>query len=181
MASHAAFLRAVNLGATRRAASAELRAAFEAAGFRDVANFRTSGNVVFSAGSRAGLAKLTKRIEETLAETLGFEVPTFVRDAAQLRAVAEYQPFPAADVGASRGKLQVALLRAKPSAKDRRAVLALAGDRDRLALRGSELYWLPSGGTQHSSLDMKTIDRLLGPMTMRTQGTISQLQAKFFE
>jgi len=51
---------------------------------------------------------------------------------------------------------------------------------DLLALHGTELYWLPSGGTQQSSLDMKTIDRVLGPMTMRTQGTISQLHQKFF-
>ena len=103
-----------------------------------------------------------------------------MRDAAQLRAIAEYQPFSANAVDASRGKLQVALLRSKPSAKDRKGVLALAGEGDRLALPGTELYWLPSGGTQQSRLDMKTIDRLLGPMTMRTQGTISQLRAKFF-
>jgi uncharacterized protein (DUF1697 family) len=180
MPSHAAFLRAVNLGSTRKAGSADLRAAFEEAGFGDVATFRNSGNVVFSTGSRAGPAKLAERIEDALAETLGFEVPTFVRDAAQLRAIAEYQPFSAAAVDASRGKLQVALLHSKPTAKDRKAVVALAGDRDRLALPGTELYWLPSGGTQQSSLDMKTIDRLLGPMTMRTQGTISQLRAKFF-
>jgi uncharacterized protein (DUF1697 family) len=181
LASHAAFLRAVNLGATRKAASAELRAAFEAAGFSDVATFRTSGNVVFSTGPKAGLAKLTTRIEDALAEALGFEVPTFVRDARQLKAIAAHEPFPSKAVEASRGKLQVALLRSRPSAKDREAVLALAGDRDLLALRGTELYWLPSGGTQQSSLDMKTIDRLLGPMTMRTLGTIAQLHQKFFD
>jgi uncharacterized protein (DUF1697 family) len=181
MATHAAFLRAVNLGETRKAGSAELRAAFEAAGFSDVATFRTSGNVVFAAGPRAGEATLTKRIEDALAEALGFEVPAFVRDAAKLRAVAGQKPFPAADIEASRGNLQVALLRSRPSAKDRKSVLALAGDRDRLALHGTELYWLPSGGTQQSGLDMKTIDRVLGPMTMRTQGTIAQLHAKFFD
>jgi uncharacterized protein (DUF1697 family) len=178
--THAAFLRAVNLGATRKAGSDELRRAFEAAGFAEVATFRTSGNVVFDAGSRAGVAKLTSRIEAALADALGFEVPVFVRDAAELRAIAAHRPFPTADVDASGGKLQVALLRSEPAKRDRDAVLALADDRDRLALRGTELYWLPSGGTQQSGLDMKTIDRSVGPMTMRTQGTIEQLQAKFF-
>jgi uncharacterized protein (DUF1697 family) len=178
--SHAAFLRAVNLGPTRKAGSAELRGAFEAAGLRDVATFRTSGNVVFLAQADAGVAKLTERIEAALADGLGFEVPTFVRDGRQLKAISGHEPFPADAVEASRGKLQVALLRSKPTARDREAVLALADDRDRLALRGTELYWLPSGGTQQSALDMKTIDRALGPMTMRTQGTISQLSEKFF-
>jgi uncharacterized protein (DUF1697 family) len=178
--SHVAFLRAVNLGGTRKAGSAELRETLEAGGFEEVATFRTSGNVVFAADSNAEIAKLTKRIEGALADALGFEVPTFVRDASQLRAIAGHQPFPAEVVEASGGKLQVALLRSKPAAKDRDAVLALAGDRDRLALRETEFYWLPSGGTQQSGLDMKAIDRALGPMTMRTHGTISQLQTKFF-
>jgi hypothetical protein len=31
-----------------------------------------------------------------------------------------------------------------------------------------------------SALDMKTIERLLGAMTMRTMGTIEQLAAKHF-
>ena len=180
MVSHVAFLRAVNLGSTRKAGSAELREVFESVGFTEVATFRTSGNVVFSAGANADPAKLTSRIEAALADALDFEVPAFVRTAPQLRAIAGHEPFPDAVVKASAGKLQVALLRSKPPAKEREAVLALGDQEDRLAVRGTELYWLPSGGTQRSGLDMKIIERAMGPMTMRTQGTISQLQAKFF-
>jgi uncharacterized protein (DUF1697 family) len=59
-------------------------------------------------------------------------------------------------------------------------VLALADERDRLALDGRELYWLPSGGTIDSELDLKAIGRLLGAMTMRTKNTIAQLAARHF-
>ena len=179
MPRYAAFLRAVNLGANRRAGGADLRSCFEGAGFEDVATFRTSGNVVFDA-RREAAAKLERRIEAALAKSLGFDVTVFVRTASEIAALAEHEPFPPATVEASKGKLQVALLSSKPGAKARKEVLALATDEDRLDLGERELYWLPSGATQQSGLDMKTIDRLLHPMTMRTKGTIEQLAARYF-
>jgi uncharacterized protein (DUF1697 family) len=157
---------------------AELRTLFERMGFDDVAAFRTSGNVVFSAG-REPAERLTGRIEKTLEEALGHEAVVFLRSAAEVLAIAAHEPFDAALVDASKGKLQVSLLRAKPAAGVRREVLALATDDDRLAFGDRELYWLPSGGTQSSELDAKSIEGLLGPATMRTKGTIEQLTAKF--
>jgi uncharacterized protein (DUF1697 family) len=176
--THAAFLRAVNLGSTRKTGSRELIACFEGAGFDDVATFRTSGNVVFTASGDAG--KIGKRIEAAMEDAFGFEVPTFVRTAAQVKAIAKQKPFPAKAVSASKGKLQVALLEKRPAAKAKGEVLARASDEDQLALKGTELYWLPSGGTQKSKLDMKTIDRALGSNTLRTMGTIETLASKFF-
>ena len=91
---HVAFLRGMNLGG-RRIKNEELRAEFEALGFADVACFRASGNVVFSAkgGSEA---KLTGEIEAGLGEALGYEVPVFLRGAAELSALAAHEPFDAA-------------------------------------------------------------------------------------
>jgi uncharacterized protein (DUF1697 family) len=178
MPTHAAFLRAVNLGDTRKAPSERLRAVFESLGFDDVATFRTSGNVVF--GASGSSAKLRSMIERALEDALGFEVPTFVRTENELRAIADHHPFPAKAVAASKGKLQVALLEKAPPAGARKRVIALGSDQDRLTLKGTELYWLPSGGTQQSPVDMKTIDKALGLNTLRTQGTIAQLTSKFF-
>jgi uncharacterized protein (DUF1697 family) len=180
MPKYAAFLRAVNLGTERRAGSAQLVSAFEGLGFEGVATFRTSGNVVFE-GRREGARKLERRIDAGLAKALGFEVTVFVRTASEVAALAKRDPFPRAAVESSKGKLQVALLHSKPAAAARREILALATDEDRLNFGDRELYWLPSGGTQDSRLDMKTIDSLLRPMTMRTKGTIEQLAAKFFD
>src|SRR5262245_30455928 len=177
--THAAFLRAVNLGATRKAPSAKLKQIFEGLGFEDVATFRTSGNVIFGAGGGSD-AELRSRIEQGLEQGLGFEVPTFVRSARELKAIAGHSPFPARAMDASKGKLQVALLEKAPGAVAKKGVMALGSDADRLALKGTELYWLPSGGTQQSPLDMKAIDRTLGLNTLRTQGTIAQLVSKFF-
>jgi uncharacterized protein (DUF1697 family) len=178
MPTHAAFLRAVNLGATRQVRGAELCACLEGAGFEEVASFRTSGNVVFSADGSA--ADIGKRIEQALRDGFGFEVPIYLRTESQLKRIAAKTPFPKKAVESSKGKLQVALLPSKPSAAKEKEVMALETDADRLAVDGAELYWLPSGGTQQSGLDMKTIDRAIGPYTMRTMGTIQALTQKFF-
>jgi uncharacterized protein (DUF1697 family) len=146
-------------------------------GFSDVATFRTSGNVVFQGDAPS---KLVERIEAGLAEAVGFDVPTYLRTADEIEAIAGDEPFKPQLMSASRGKLQVLLLRHKPPASARRKALGLATDQDRLAFGERELYWLPSGGTRDSALKPGAVEELLGPMTMRTKGTIDALAAKYF-
>lgn len=178
MPTHAAFLRAVNLGPTRKASKEQLTECFQGLGFDEVATFRTSGNVVFAAGGSA--KALQAQIEKGLADSLGFEVPVFIRTEAQLAAIVAAEPFPPKALRASKGKLQVALLAKRPPTSAIKRVEELAGDEDRLTLDGTELYWLPSGGTQESPLEPKAIDKSVGINTMRTMGTIEQLHGKFF-
>ncbi|MGH2982596.1 MAG: DUF1697 domain-containing protein, partial [Solirubrobacterales bacterium] len=160
MARFAAFLRAINVG-NRKATGEQLRSAAERRGFAEVASFRNSGNLVVSAVDLE-ISEVAERLEHGLREELGFEVPAFVRSARQVRAIAAHEPLPAPLMGASKGKLQVILLGGKPSASAGRKALALAGEDDRLALRGSELYWLPSAGTQDSDLDQAALGEILG-------------------
>ncbi len=68
----------------------------------------------------------------------------------------------------------------KPAAAAIKRVQELASDEDRLAIEGTELYWLPAAGTQASPLDMKAVDKAVGLNTLRTMGTIEQIHSKFF-
>jgi uncharacterized protein (DUF1697 family) len=174
---YVAFLRGMNLGG-RRIKNDELRAEFETLGFEDVATFRASGNVIFASGGDESEVALTKTIEAGLGDALGYEVPVFLRSRSEVAAIATAQPFDAKAVAASKGKLQVSLLTKKAGGAARKKVLALAGDEDRLAIEGRELYWLPSGGISESDLDLKAIDVAVGKGTMRTMGTIEQIAAK---
>lgn len=180
MPTHAAFLRAINLGSRRRVSGAELRSLFEGMGLGDVATFRTSGNVVFSSPGEGSPSAPAARIEEGLAASLGYDVGVFLRSASEVLAIASQQPFPAELVEASKGKLQVMLLSSQPASDVREELLGHATDDDRLAFGEREVYWLPRGGISESELDSKAITRLLGPTTTRTMGTIEQLAAKFF-
>jgi uncharacterized protein (DUF1697 family) len=179
MDRYVAFLRGMNLG-NRRIRNEELRAHFEALECEEVATFRASGNVVF-AGSGKAPAQLQARLEAGLGDLLGYEVPIFIRTAKEVREIAAHEPFPAGDVEASKGKLQVAMLPGKPTAAAKQEALALGSEEDRLAVHGRELYWLPSGGISESELDLKAAESAVGPWTMRTKGTIDQIAAKYFE
>ena len=179
MARYAAFLRGINVGG-HRITNDELRKACEAVGLVDVATFRASGNVIFTDEDGQDADAIVDRIESGLGATLGYEVPVFLRTAAEVRAIARHQPFPAKLVAASDGKLQVSLLAARPSARAKKTVLALANDEDRLAMRDRELYWLPSGGMLESELDQNAVEAALGLSTRRTKGTMEQVAAKFF-
>lgn len=178
MVRYAAFLRAINVS-DRKASGAQLRSAAEREGFEEVASFRNSGNLVVGAvGLKAGA--VAKRLERGLEAELGFEVPVFARGSRQLKAIAGHEPFSAAELKRSKGKLQVLLLSRKPTAAGRKKALQLATEDDLLALRGTELYWLPSAGTQDSGLDQKALAQILGQSTTRTMGTIEQIAAKYF-
>ena len=142
---YAAFLRAVNLGRNRRVSGAELCAIFEELGLEDVASFRTSGNLVFEAPR-----DMTAQIEKALEKALGYDVGVFLRTAREIDEIVSQEPFKPAQVKKSKGKLQVSMLSAKPTAAKRKQVLALATDQDRLAFGKRELFWLPSGGTMES-------------------------------
>ena len=181
MVTHAAFLRGMNVGG-HRITNDDLRATFAAIGYADVGVFRASGNVAFHAGD-ASDAEATERIERGLESELGYAVPTFVRGAQEVLALAAEEPFPPTDIEAAKGKLQVGILRATPAKADRDAVLALADGVDdalTFSTTGAELHWLPNGGTLESELDFKAIERLVGVGTYRTKGTLEQIAKKFF-
>ncbi len=176
MQRYVAFLRGMNLG-KRRLKNDQLRSHFEELGCEQVATFRASGNVIFGAAAEDE-ASLGARIEAGLQSALGYEVAVVLRTRPELVEIAGQVPFEPEQVAASDGKLQVELLRNKPSAAERKDVLEMAGDQDRLAISGRELFWLPSGGILDSALDMKAIEATLGLGTLRTKGTIDQIVAK---
>lgn len=179
MPRYVAFLRAINIGG-RRVSSEQLASCLDGAGFTNVVNFRASGNLIFDAPRQSEPA-LTKRVDEALTSALGFEVRSFLRTAAQVRGIAAFEPFPPEIRARSHGKLQVALLAKRPSKRVRDEVLALATDADPLAVSGRELYWLPSGPTMQTDLDLRLLDKLVGENTRRTKGMITEIAAKFLD
>ena len=175
MPKFVAFLRGMNLG-RRRIKNPELCAAFEQIGFSNVSAFLASGNVIFGAsdGDAKGVAEV---IEVGLKDSLGYDVPTFLRTADEVRTVAEHSPF--ASVGVEgRGKLQVAFLADAVGVDVRGSVLELSTDEDLLELVGRELYWSPKGNFLDSGLDLKAVERIVGPHTIRTKATVERIVAK---
>ena len=169
MARYAAFLRAINIGG-RRITGPELCKPFAGMGFTEPRSFRASGNVVFDAPRKPSEA----RIEAGLEKQLGYEVITFLRTRAELEELAGGQPFE------PDAKYHVMFLKALPSPAKQREVLALGSDDDKLAWGARELFWRPRGRMLESELDLKRVEKLIGLNTMRTNGTVEQIAAKYF-
>jgi uncharacterized protein (DUF1697 family) len=168
VARYAAFLRAINVGG-RRITGADLCKPFASMGFGEPSSFRASGNVVFYAARKPSEG----RIEQQLGKELGYEVGVFVRGPAELAELAAAEPF---EPGA---KYHVMFLKKLPSAAAVEQVLALGTDDDRLAFGPRELFWRPRGRMIESELDLKAVGKLIGVNTMRTNGTVAQIAAKY--
>ena len=169
-----AFLRAVNTG-TRRLTNQQLLAPFVELGFTDVAAYQAAGNVTFRTVGDVDEG----RIEQALAAAYGFDVPTFVRSAADVDAIVGIEPFSPSEIESTAGKIQVALLRSAPSTDQLAAMEAITPAEDRIRVVGREWYWLPVGGISTSALPVVRIERLLGEMTMRTIGTLERMVSRF--
>jgi len=175
----AAFLKGINLG-SRRVSNDELRRHFESLGLHEPVVFRASGNVVFSDPRARSDDALAELIETGLERLLGYAVATFIRSASELLEIAAAEPFDGPTRTRLGGKLQVMLLGTRPARQTRAKALELAGAGDALSFGRRELYWLPAGGISDSALDLKGLQRLLGPATIRTMGTIEQIAARHF-
>ena len=96
MSRYVAFLRGMNIG-RRRIKNDELCLAFEGMGFLDVSAFLASGNVIFYA-SGTGTSHIagtdgSELIEPALEASLGYKVPTFLRNSDEVKAIAAHHPF----------------------------------------------------------------------------------------
>ncbi len=170
-----AFLRGMNLG-RRRIRNDELCRLFTDIGFDGPSAFLASGNVIFD--SPGGPPDATE-IAAELERQLNYPVDTFIRSAAEVQEIAKYQPFPPPQTKGFTGKCQVAMLVGAPAPDVAKAVLELQTSDDLLAVHNKELYWMPRGGLLESVMDMKSIGRLLGTMTNRTQRTLERIAARF--
>ena len=85
-----ALLRGINVGGRNRVAMADLREAFEAAGYRAVSTYIQSGNVLFE--TDAPRQALEEEIEAMLERRFGVPLVVVVRSSSQLRSVVAKAP-----------------------------------------------------------------------------------------
>jgi uncharacterized protein (DUF1697 family) len=150
-----AFLRAINVG-RRRVAMPALLDIFEAAGFSGAWTHINSGNVVFESLGSGG--EVEQRLETALEATLGFEVTTFVRTAAELRKAVAAEPFTVA----ADDTYFLTFLKSTPTAATRRALEGLSNDFDTLVVAGRTVHWRMRGKSTETKLRTKDWDSLVG-------------------
>ena len=172
-----AFLRAINVGG-RNVTMETLRRHFTDLGFSQVESFIASGNIIFSARSKATPA-LQQKIERGMKQALGYDVLAFIRTEGQVAAIDRHRPFPAAEMQEAHA-VHVGLLAEPPTAAAALDLLALGSEVDKFHVNGSEVYWLARHRQDESGVTMSMLERALrAPATFRNLNTLARLVAKY--
>jgi uncharacterized protein (DUF1697 family) len=171
MARFVGFLRAVNVG-NRRVSMAECIHALQGLGYDDPASYVNSGNLLFSADGKP--AEHEARIRGRLEELYGFEITTFVRTAAEVRAAANRKPFGAIAAGHTHFAL-LPLTRLTPTEKQ--AAEALTNEHDEVIVAGRDIHWLIRSKSTETTLEAKHWKQALpgNPTTARNTTMLAKL------
>jgi uncharacterized protein (DUF1697 family) len=163
MTKYVALLRAINVGGTGKLPMADLKAMCEEAGFRYVATYIASGNVVFE--SQASEAKVKAELEKRLQAYAGKPMGVVVRTAAEMAAVVKANPFPKASPSQA-----VAIFLDQPPPAD--ALKHAAGVNDeKMRLGKREIFVHYGSGMGRSKLRIPAAKA----GTMRNMNTIAKL------
>jgi uncharacterized protein (DUF1697 family) len=177
--TYVAFLRAINLGATRKFPKDAIRAAVEAAGGTDVETHINTGNVRLASRLRS-----RRRVEEVLEAAFladrGFEVPTIVLTPQELLEVAEDAGRFAADhPGHAGGTHYVSFLKHEPTPEGIAAVEEASSDGE-VARVGRRAVHLLLGPAYHQArLTNNVVEKHLGTATNRNLTVVRTLAEKW--
>ncbi|MDN3496881.1 DUF1697 domain-containing protein [Planococcus sp. APC 4015] len=177
MTTYLAFLRAVNLGPTRKFPKGDIMRAMTDAGFTDIATHINSGNVRFDSTMRSR-AKIEATLEKAFLADRGFEVPTIVFSAAEFAALAaEASALSAERPGLARH--YVYLLKDELPATVIEEVEATSGDLGEMVVRGRAAHALLRAGYEDGVVDPLRAAKLLGVGTNRNLNVVTTLAAKW--
>lgn len=174
MTTYVAFLRAINLGATRKFPKEAIVAATEAAGFAGVATHINTGNVRLETRMRSR-ARIEEALERAYLADRGFEVPTVVVTAAELGAIGDDVD----RIGDSHvGRHYVSLLKDQPATTAAAALEERSTDLERVVVSGRAAHLLVAENYLDSSL-APAIEKVLGVGTSRNVTVIRALVQKW--
>ena len=173
VATYIAFLRAINLGPTRKFPKASIVRAVEAAGFTDVETYINTGNVRFDSTLRSR-AKVEKALEGAFEAEAGFAVPTIVFTPKGIIAIAEE----AAGFG-HEGKHYVSLLKEAPSAAAVKKLEEAYAVEEVAKVGGRAVHLMLRENYHEAKLTNAVIERHLGVATNRNLTVINALAEKW--
>ena len=175
MATYVGFLRAINLGATRKFPKAAIVTATQAAGFTGVETHINTGNVRFDTTMRSR-ARIEAALEAAYLESQGFEVPTIVFSAAELGELVEELDRLGEGHG---GRHYVSLLKETPTAAKARELEARSTDDERVVVSGRAVHLLVGESYLGATTSNAAVERLLGVATNRNATVIRAVRQKW--
>jgi len=166
--------RGINVGGQKIIRMENLRASFEALGFRRVRSYVQSGNVIFEA-AKAFPNGLSKLIGDKILSDCGISVPVVLRTADEIKKIVSGNPF-LNQKGIDRSKLHVTFLSGSPTKAALGKLAALNSRSDQFRLRGREVYLHCPDGYGRTKLSNTAFEKLLSvDATTRNWRTVNKL------
>lgn len=177
MPTYVAFLRAINLGPTRKFAKAKIVEAVEDCGFTDVETYINTGNVRFTSSLRSR-AKVERELERSFEKHAGFEVPTIVMTPAELGQIAA-DAERVAKRHSNTGAHYVSLLKEAPKAADVKKLEDLDHGEDLAVVHGRGAHLLVVTPSARGRLNNSVVEKTLGVATNRNLKVVRTLAEKW--
>lgn len=178
MPTYIAFLRAINLGAKRKFAKADIIKAVESVGGTEVETHINTGNVRFDLPERSR-AKVEAALERAFEADRGFEVPTIVFTPAEVRAIVEDADRFTKNHEQSGGRHYVSLLKKKATTAGMERLNELAGDGERAESGGRAVHLLLGPDYHTAKLTNAPVEKHLGVATNRNVTVIRKVAEKW--
>ena len=175
MPTYVAFLRAINLGPTRKFPKDAIKAAAEKAGFTDVETYINTGNLRVTARMRSR-AKVEEALEKAFLEDRGFEVPTIAFTPAEVTAIAEEATEFAKD---HPGVHYVSLLKDEPTDELIEKIEAVGQGEESARVGGRAVHLLLGENYHEAKLSNATVEKLMGVATNRNLKVIRTVAEKW--
>ena len=175
MARYISILRGINVGGNRKILMADLKNLYEKLGFQNVQTYIQSGNVIFDSDQKESNTDLEQKIQQTISETFGFDVPVIVRTAEEMAESIANNPFWKGK-GAYIDRLHLTFLKEMPTPEKLEKIKTMAFPPDKYEIIGKEIFIFCSAGYSDSKLTNQFFESKLGTTaTTRNWKTVIKL------
>jgi uncharacterized protein (DUF1697 family) len=174
VAAYIAMLRGINVSGQKIVRMQDLRELCAVLGFRSVATYLQSGNIVFLNEEKPSFG-LSKGIGEAILHEFGFAVPVFVKTLKEMKGVIEGNPF-LKERGIDRSKLHVTFLAEAAPQSARKNLERLPAKRDQFCVGRQQIYLYCPDGYGNTKFSNTALEKVLCvAATTRNWKTVSTL------
>ena len=176
MPTYISFLKGINVGGQKSIRMPDLKALYEAMGFKDVITYVQSGNVVFDSGDFDPI-KIGAAIEAEIERRFSFHVSVILRDRNDFQRILDGNPF-VHSRNEDPSTLHVTFLSKSPSTEMVNGMKIPTGIEDECVLSGKEIYLFCPNGYGRTKLSNSFFERKLNVLaTTRNWRTVVAMYA----
>jgi uncharacterized protein (DUF1697 family) len=169
-----ALLRGINVTGKNMIKMETLRATFESLGFGNVKSYINSGNLAFNT-SKTSEKTLAAKIGDAIEKDFGLRIQVMVRERKAIESVIRNNPFEGNFE--SHKQMHVLFMNEEMPQEKQELLSGYQTERDKVAIRGREIYTLLLDGVAESTLMRKNIieGKLKIPITGRNWRTVEKI------